>query len=82
MPLAAVHESGCGRFCCKSLFALVIKNSPGYRGALMSARWRPRVCAPGLARQPGRGRAGRALPRARHPALRFAARREPGQLLN
>jgi hypothetical protein len=45
MPLAAVHESGCGRFCCKSLFALVIKNSPGYRGALMSARWRPRVCA-------------------------------------
>jgi hypothetical protein len=30
---AAVHESACGRFCCKSLFALVIKNSPGYNTA-------------------------------------------------
>jgi hypothetical protein len=28
---AAVHESGYGRYCCKSLFALVIKNSPGCR---------------------------------------------------
>ena len=26
---AALHESGCGRFCCKSLFALVIKISFG-----------------------------------------------------
>jgi hypothetical protein len=26
-----VHESAVGRFCCKSLFALVIKNSPGRR---------------------------------------------------
>src|ERR1700730_10950126 len=26
---AAVHESACGRFCCKSLFALVIKISFG-----------------------------------------------------
>src|SRR6478672_4655376 len=29
MPFAALHESGCGRFCCKSLFALVIKISFG-----------------------------------------------------
>ena len=28
---AALHESGSGRYCCKSLFALVIKNSPGCR---------------------------------------------------
>jgi hypothetical protein len=27
--IAALHESGCGRFCCKSLFALVIKISFG-----------------------------------------------------
>ena len=27
---AALHESGSGRYCCKSLFALVIKNSPGF----------------------------------------------------
>jgi hypothetical protein len=26
-----MHESACDRFCCKSLFALVIKNSPGRR---------------------------------------------------
>ena len=28
---AAAHESANGRYCCKSLFALVIKNSPGCR---------------------------------------------------
>jgi hypothetical protein len=28
--LAAVHESESGRFCCKSRFALVRKNSKGY----------------------------------------------------
>jgi hypothetical protein len=31
MLFAAVHESGPGRYCCKSLFALLIKNSPGCR---------------------------------------------------
>ena len=30
-PFAALHESGCGRLCCKSRFALVIKNSAGCR---------------------------------------------------
>ena len=29
VPFAAVHESACGRYCCKSLFALLIKNSLG-----------------------------------------------------
>jgi hypothetical protein len=29
MQFAAVHESAIGRFCCKSLFALVIKISFG-----------------------------------------------------
>jgi hypothetical protein len=31
LPFAAAHESGPGRFCRKSRFALVIKNSAGCR---------------------------------------------------
>ena len=29
--IAAVHESAIGRLCCKSRFALMVKNSAGYR---------------------------------------------------
>src|SRR5436309_15039195 len=39
MSLAAVHESGAGRLCCKSLFALVIKNSPGCRRDFRVKMW-------------------------------------------
>src|SRR6266446_8935150 len=31
--------SGLGRYCCKSLFALVIKNSPGFRRDLRVKMW-------------------------------------------
>jgi hypothetical protein len=34
-----MHESACGRFCCKSLFALVIKNSPGRRRDFRVSVW-------------------------------------------
>jgi len=36
---AAVHESGYGRFCCKSLFALAIKNSFGRRRYFRVKMW-------------------------------------------
>src|ERR1700730_15659123 len=36
---AAVHESGCGRYCCKSLFALLIKNSFGRRRDFRVKMW-------------------------------------------
>src|SRR5262249_62073122 len=36
---AAVHESGFGRYCCKTLFALLIKNSPGYRRDFRVIMW-------------------------------------------
>jgi hypothetical protein len=36
---AALHESEIGRFCCKSLFALVIKNSPGRTRDLRVKMW-------------------------------------------
>src|SRR6202048_3430214 len=36
---AAVHESGPGRFCCKSLFALAIKNSFGRRRDFRVKMW-------------------------------------------
>ena len=36
---AALHESGSGRYCCKSLFALVIKNSPGCRRDFRVKMW-------------------------------------------
>jgi hypothetical protein len=36
---AAMHESADGRFCCKSLFALVIKNSPGRRRDFRVKMW-------------------------------------------
>src|SRR6516225_3868572 len=39
MPFAAVHGSGSGRYCCKSLFALVIKNSPGCRRDFRVKMW-------------------------------------------
>src|SRR5207248_10221131 len=39
MSLAAVHESGAGRLCCKSLFALVIKNSLGCRRDFRVKMW-------------------------------------------
>src|SRR6266849_374419 len=39
MLFAAVRESGCGRFCYKSLFALVIKNSPGCRRDFRVKMW-------------------------------------------
>src|ERR1700720_3144529 len=39
MLFAAVHESGCGRFCCKSLFALAIKNSFGRRRDFRVKMW-------------------------------------------
>src|ERR1700736_5126302 len=35
----AVHESAIGRFCCKSLFALEIKNSPGRRRDFRVKMW-------------------------------------------
>jgi hypothetical protein len=31
LQFAALHMSAIGRYCCKSLFALVIKDSPGCR---------------------------------------------------
>ena len=39
MRFFAVHESACGRFCCKSLFALVIKNSAGRRRDFRVKMW-------------------------------------------
>ena len=39
MPFAAVHESASGRYCCKNLFALVIKNSPGFRRDFRVKMW-------------------------------------------
>src|SRR5262249_38475272 len=36
---AAVQESAFGRYCCKSLFALVIKNSPGCRRDFRVKMW-------------------------------------------
>jgi hypothetical protein len=40
MGFAALHESGNnGRFCCKSLFALVIKNFPGFRRDFRVKMW-------------------------------------------
>jgi hypothetical protein len=33
-PFAALHESGCGRLCCKSRFALVIKKFRGLQARL------------------------------------------------
>jgi hypothetical protein len=36
---AAMHESGSGRFCCKSLFALAIKNSFGRRRDFHVKMW-------------------------------------------
>jgi hypothetical protein len=36
---AAVHMSLFGRYCCKSLFALVIKNSPGCRRDFRGKMW-------------------------------------------
>jgi hypothetical protein len=36
---AAVHESAVGRFCCKSLFALAIKNSFGRRRDFRVKMW-------------------------------------------
>jgi hypothetical protein len=38
---AAVHESGCGRFCCKSLFALAIKISLGCARDFRVKMWGP-----------------------------------------
>jgi hypothetical protein len=38
-PFAAVQKSANGRFCCKSLFALVIKNSPGRRRVFRVKMW-------------------------------------------
>jgi hypothetical protein len=37
--IAAVHESVFGRYCCKSLFALLIKNSPGCRRDFRVKMW-------------------------------------------
>ena len=39
MLFAAMHESGCDRLCCKSLFAPVIKNSPGCRRDFRVKMW-------------------------------------------
>jgi hypothetical protein len=39
MLFAALHESAVGRFCRKSLFALVIKNSPGCRRDFRVKMW-------------------------------------------
>src|SRR6266481_4550356 len=39
MLFAAVHESVHGRYCCKSLFALVIKNFPGCRRDFRVKMW-------------------------------------------
>src|ERR1700676_3023654 len=39
MPLAAMRESLAGRFCCKSLFALAIKNSFGRRRDFRVKMW-------------------------------------------
>src|SRR5262249_25899120 len=36
---AALHMSSPGRFCCKSLFALLIKNSKGYRRDVRVKMW-------------------------------------------
>jgi hypothetical protein len=36
---AALHESACSRYCCKSLFALVIKNSLGCRRDFRVKMW-------------------------------------------
>ena len=36
---AALHESGPGRFCCKSPFALVIKNFSGFRRDFRVKMW-------------------------------------------
>jgi hypothetical protein len=35
----ALHESVVGRYCCKSLFAVLIKNSPGYRRDFRVKMW-------------------------------------------
>src|SRR5256886_15181824 len=37
--LAALHMSLYGRLCCKSLFALSIENSPGFRRDLRVRMW-------------------------------------------
>jgi hypothetical protein len=39
MPLAAMRESLAGRFCCKSLFALAVKNSFGRRRDFREKMW-------------------------------------------
>jgi hypothetical protein len=39
MVFAAAHESAVGRFCCKSLFALAIKNSFGRRRDFRVKMW-------------------------------------------
>src|SRR5262245_49429596 len=39
MLFAAVHESAFGRLCCKSLFPLVIKNSPGFKRDFRVKMW-------------------------------------------
>jgi|SRR6516225_5655731 len=39
MLFAALHESVVGRFCCKSLFALAIKNFPGFRRDFRVKMW-------------------------------------------
>src|SRR5215468_11787527 len=36
---ATLHVSAHGRFCCKSLFALLIKNSKGYRRDVRVNMW-------------------------------------------
>jgi hypothetical protein len=36
---AAAYESGSDRYCCKSLFALLIKNSPGCRRDVPVKMW-------------------------------------------
>jgi hypothetical protein len=39
MLFAAVHSDAIGRYCCKSLFALLIKNSPGCRRDFRVKMW-------------------------------------------
>ena len=39
MLFAAVQESASGRYCCKSLFALMIKNSAGCRHGFRVKMW-------------------------------------------
>jgi hypothetical protein len=39
MLFAAVHEAAYGRLCCKSRFALMVKNSAGYRRGFRVKMW-------------------------------------------